>query len=185
MTSRVVGSARALQGARFVLTVAAVGVLGVVGLSRGAYAQPTPHQVEHPYKPMDLAEMTLRARLAATPELDVEPVQGNIFTIFGAGNNIVVSVGADSGILVVDTGKVDMADKVLAVIKKLGTNVDPTRDAPPVPIRGIMNTNVRPESTGGNEKFGAVAEFVRGGEHIMAFENVLHWSVSARATSPG
>jgi glyoxylase-like metal-dependent hydrolase (beta-lactamase superfamily II) len=42
-----------------------------------------------------------------------------------------------------------------------------------VPIRFIINTDARPEDTGGNEKIQAAAEFIRGGEHILAHENVL------------
>ncbi len=171
MTSRVIRSSRALQGARWLTS--ALAIVGFLGAAGRVYAQPLPHQVEHPYNPADLAEMALRARVASTPELEVLPVNGNIYAIFGAGNNIAVSLGADSGILVVDTGRPEMADKVIAVLKALGSNVDPTHNSTPVPIRGIMNTNVRPETTGGNEKLQAAAEFVRGGEHIMAYENVL------------
>ena len=39
--------------------------------------------------------------------------------------------------------------------------------------RVIFNTSAQMDSTGGNEKLQGVAEFVRGGEHIMAHENVL------------
>jgi hypothetical protein len=143
-----------------------------VGVPARVYAQGQPHQIEHPFRPPSMQEMVLRAKAAKTAELDVEPVQGNVFAIFGAGGNVTVSVGLD-GIAVVDTGKAEMSDKLLAVIKKLGEAVEPTRDSPPVPIRVIFNTNARPEYTGGNEKLEGASEFVQGGEHIMAYENVL------------
>ena len=155
--------------------------LGVVGLSAlvafygrpaQVYAQGQPHQVEHPFARQSMEVMTLRAKMASTPDLTVEPVQGNVYAIFGAGGNVTVSVGPD-GLAVVDTGTAAMSDKLLDVITKLGIAVDPTRDSPPVPIRVILNTNVRPEFTGGNEKLEAAAKFVTGGEHIMAYENVL------------
>ena len=99
-------------------------------------------------------------------------VQGNVYALFGAGPNITMSVGPQ-GILMVNTGPAGMEEKILEVVKKLGTGIDPGREAPPVPIRFIVNTSARPDDTGGNEKIQAAAEFIRGGEHILAHEKVL------------
>src|SRR6516164_8282173 len=43
-------------------------------------------------------------------------VRGAIYMLVGAGGNITVSVGED-GVLMVDTGTVEMADKVLAAVR--------------------------------------------------------------------
>jgi cyclase len=161
------------------IVVTAVVLLGTIGCVERAFAQGMPHQIEHPYAPASVREMVLRAQNASTAELNVEPVHGNVFAIFGAGGNITASVGPD-GILLVDTGEAKMADKVLDVVKKLGAGVDPTPGSPPVPIRIIVNTDALAANTGGNEKIQAAAEFITGGggggtggEHIMAHENVL------------
>jgi len=48
-----------------------------------------------------------RAPMTQAPpsgEVDVLPVRGNVYAIFGAGGNIVVSVGND-GVLLVDAGR--------------------------------------------------------------------------------
>jgi len=45
-------------------------------------------------------------------------VQGNVWLLVGAGGNVAVQTG-DEGVLVVDTGLAQNADKLLAAIKKL------------------------------------------------------------------
>ena len=114
----------------------------------------------------------LRAQNASVGDLQVMHVQGHVYALFGAGPNITMSVGPQ-GILMVNTGPAGMEEKILAVVKKLGTGIDPALQAPPVPIRFIVNTSAGPDDTGGNEKIQAAAEFVRGGEHILAHEKVL------------
>jgi len=56
------------------------------------------------------------------PEIHVLPVQGNIYLLAGAGGNITVSTGFD-GTLLVDAGRADMADKVLANLEQLAATV--------------------------------------------------------------
>jgi glyoxylase-like metal-dependent hydrolase (beta-lactamase superfamily II) len=162
-----------------ILIFAIVGFLAAIGSPGRAFAQGMPHQIEHPYAPPSIRETILRARTASTAELNVEPVHGNVYAIFGAGGNITASVGPD-GILLVNTGEAAMAARVLDVVKKLGEGMDPTPGSPPVPIRVIVNTDALPANTGGNEKIQAAAQFITGGggggtggEHIMAHENVL------------
>src|SRR5262249_23915045 len=90
---------------------------------------------------------------AATP-LEILPIRGNLYMLSGGGANIALSVGPD-GVVVVDTGSLQNADRVLAAIqqlqKQLATNGLPvwtfaaeTRSnlprmisppAPPKPIR--------------------------------------------------
>jgi glyoxylase-like metal-dependent hydrolase (beta-lactamase superfamily II) len=55
-------------------------------------------------------------------ELEVLHVKGNIYAIFGAGGNVVVSVGKD-GAFIVDTGMPQNAEKLLAAIQKLQRDV--------------------------------------------------------------
>lgn len=162
-----------------ILIFTAVGFLAAVGSAERTFAQGMPHQIDHPYAPPSIREMVLRARNTSTAALNVEPVHGNVYAIFGAGGNITASVGPD-GILLVNTGEAAMADKVLDVVNRLGAGLDPTPGSPSVPIRLIINTDVLPRNTGGNEKVQAAAKFITagggggtGGEHIMAHENVL------------
>jgi len=97
------------------------------------------------------------------------PVQGNISMIVGAGANLAVSIGED-GVLLVDTGTGENADKVIDFLRKL---------APNKRLRYIINTNVDADHTGGNQKIGAIAQTVGGGNAgagraaIIAHENVV------------
>jgi glyoxylase-like metal-dependent hydrolase (beta-lactamase superfamily II) len=154
------------------LLMPALGFVTIFGSSSRANAQGLPHQTEHPFKPEPIQTQVLRAKYASTAGLEVLPAQGNIYVIFGAGGNIVASVGVD-GIALANTGLPENADKVLATLQKLGDAVDPSSESLPVPIRLILNTDVTAASSGGNEKIQAAAKFVDGGEHIMAHENVL------------
>ena len=68
-------------------------------------------------------------------------VQGDVYMLVGDGGNIAVQVG-EQGALVVDTGKGQLADKVIAAIRKLTDK----------PIQFIVNTSFHPDHTGGNLK---------------------------------
>jgi glyoxylase-like metal-dependent hydrolase (beta-lactamase superfamily II) len=114
------------------------------------------------------------ARAQQPAELQMLPVQGNVYLLAGAGGNIVVQIGAQ-GTLVVDTGLADRSDAVLAAIRKLT----------PKPIQYIINTNVDADYTGGNDalrKAGATytganvtanLTDVKLGAQIFAHDNVL------------
>jgi glyoxylase-like metal-dependent hydrolase (beta-lactamase superfamily II) len=84
--------------------------------------------------------------------VEVLPVQGNVYVIAGAGGNIAVQVG-DDGVLLVDTGSAPLSEKVMAAIRTLSIK----------PIRFIVNTNARPDHTGGNEVFAKAGSKVGGG----------------------
>ncbi len=72
-------------------------------------------------------------------------VAGQVWMISGAGGNVTVQVG-DEGVLVVDPGKEQMADAVIAEIRKIAGDR---------PIRIIVNTQFDPEHSGANEKVAA------------------------------
>jgi glyoxylase-like metal-dependent hydrolase (beta-lactamase superfamily II) len=101
------------------------------------------------------------ARNAA--ELESIHVQGSVYMLVGAGGNIAVQVG-DDGVLVVDTGLAQNADRVVAAIKKLSNK----------PIRWVLNTHFHPDHTGGNEAVAKAGSKTNGGPaEILAHENVL------------
>jgi glyoxylase-like metal-dependent hydrolase (beta-lactamase superfamily II) len=115
----------------------------------------------------------------ADGEIHVEPVQGNVYMLIGAGANITASIGRD-GILLVDSGRAAMSTKVLSKVLQLATDIaaSPAANrcvglhcpsnpygwtspgmnaiinspAPPKPIRFIINTTLDGDHTGGNER---------------------------------
>jgi len=110
---------------------------------------------------------------AADHELHVLPVQGNISMIVGDGANVTASIG-DDGILLVDTGTTQNADKLIELLDRI---------APNKPLRYLINTSADLEHTGGNEKLGPLGSTIAGGNvgagagvgaSIIAHENVLN-----------
>jgi glyoxylase-like metal-dependent hydrolase (beta-lactamase superfamily II) len=114
-------------------------------------------------------------------EFHVLPVRGNIYLITGAGKNITASVGKD-GVMLVDSGPANLAEKTLAVVRDLARRVTsspmparscvgmaqgcqwwsssellPTTASPraPRPIGFIINTSDDPDDVGGNAVIGA------------------------------
>jgi glyoxylase-like metal-dependent hydrolase (beta-lactamase superfamily II) len=86
----------------------------------------------------------------APGEVEILPVQGNVYMLAGAGGNITVQV-AEQGVLMVDTGTAAMSDKVIAAVQSLAKGR---------PLRYIINTNHREDYTGGNEKIAPIGEIV-------------------------
>ncbi|HJT87274.1 MAG TPA: MBL fold metallo-hydrolase [Bryobacteraceae bacterium] len=112
---------------------------------------------------------------ARAQDVEVLPVQGNVYMLAGEGGNVAVQVGK-SGVLVVDTGSGASPEKVLAALRKLS----------PLPVRYILNTSADRDHTGGNaffsKTFGSLAEVsvvntpgstAAGTVQILAHDNVL------------
>jgi glyoxylase-like metal-dependent hydrolase (beta-lactamase superfamily II) len=111
-------------------------------------------------------------------QINVLPVQGNVYLLVGATGNIAIQVGND-GALMVDTGMAQMADQVIATVKQLSKPVTSK------PLRFIINTHFHPDHTGGNEKARAAGATITGGNvagniqdategaAIYAHENVM------------
>jgi glyoxylase-like metal-dependent hydrolase (beta-lactamase superfamily II) len=155
--------------------LAAVGVLLLAGTQTPLVAQ----------APNVAPSSLVRAPMIQPPpagEIEVLPVRGNVFVLFGAGANIVASVGAD-GVLLVDAGTAGMSDKIVAAVsqiqrewsarnepKPLGWGAE-TRSsvadrhivAPPKPIRYIINTGPTKDHVGGNEKLRNAGRTFTGG----------------------
>lgn len=120
------------------------------------------------------------AQQAPASDLEVVQLRPNVYVIGGAGGNVVVQTGPE-GVILVDSGSTEMADKVLATIRRLT----------PLPIRYIINTGMDADHVGGNEKLskaglsilpGAVAAGAglsddlvsnSGAASVLAHENVL------------
>jgi glyoxylase-like metal-dependent hydrolase (beta-lactamase superfamily II) len=113
-------------------------------------------------------------------DLDVVQLRPNFYVIAGAGGNILMQLGPE-GVILVDSGSGEMADKVLATIRRIT----------PLPIRYIINTSMDADHAGGNGKLakagltilaGAIAAGAgltddlvtnSGGASVLAHENVL------------
>ena len=116
------------------------------------------------------------------------PLRDNVYLLAGDRGNVVVQVG-DEGALVVDSGSGRLADKTIAVIRRLSER----------PIQFIANTSARPEHTGGNITLRAAGAdpSVRGsffalqfadagvGATIMAQQNVQTRMVAAGRPAEG
>ncbi|HXE18471.1 MAG TPA: hypothetical protein VN629_02585 [Castellaniella sp.] len=100
-------------------------------------------------------------------DLEIVPVTKNVYMIPGDGGNVVVQVGVD-GVVLVNAGAADGADRLLATIRKIT----------PLPIRYIINTDGDPGSTGGNSAIAAAGQSLYNpplgpGAAIMAYSSVL------------
>ena len=112
-------------------------------------------------------------------QIQVTPVQGNIYVLSGAGGNITVQAGKD-GVLMVDTGLAASASGVMAEVRKLST----------APVLFIINTHVHPDHVGGNEAFAKVsggAEIGNTGGRLdgdQPLKIIAHKNVLNRMTTP-
>jgi glyoxylase-like metal-dependent hydrolase (beta-lactamase superfamily II) len=131
--------------------------------------------------PQALARQSAGDRRQATADsLDLVQIRPNFYVIAGAGGNIVMQTGPE-GVILVDSGSTENADKVLATIRRVTD----------LPIRYIINTSMDADHVGGNERLaraglsilpGAVAAGAglsddlvsnSGRASVLAHENVL------------
>jgi cyclase len=138
---------------------------------------------------------------SADGNIEVVPIRDNIYLIGGAGSNIVISAGAE-GVLMVDSGLAENADKVLQAVQGLTVELNKFKQPvtrfsasgsgdvlasyrPPKPIRFLLNTSALPEHTAGNPKIAAAGKTFTGGNvtgdlgdvtegaAVLSHENVL------------
>jgi cyclase len=128
-----------------------------------------------------LAQQNRPASLRNEPSaIEIIPMRGNIYMLAGSGSNITISVGSD-GVLLVDSGAAEVADKTLAAIQRLsrelttfaqpvkrvegggGSGEVLTSSLPPKPIRFIINTSSLPDHTGGNVVLAEAGKTFTGG----------------------
>jgi cyclase len=144
------------------------------------------------------------ALVAQQGDVHILPLRGNVYLLVGAGANITLSVGKE-GVLLVDAGTAQMADKVVAAIAQLSKDVNaPTvarpcaglgcsgnefasllgtiaSPAPPKPIQYIINTNADPDHTGGNAKIAAAGTTIGGGPGLGQFVGIVKESATIYA----
>src|SRR5581483_2207385 len=94
---------------------------------------------------------------ARNQDIHVLPVQGNVYMLVGAGGNIAVQTGKD-GVLLVDAGLEQSADKVLDTVRGLSKGT----------IRYIIDTHFHPDHVGGNEKISKAGRTIAGGNVVAA-----------------
>ncbi|HET8697447.1 MAG TPA: MBL fold metallo-hydrolase [Gammaproteobacteria bacterium] len=90
------------------------------------------------------------AAAAGDDELEVLPVQGNVYMIAGGGGNSTVQIGPEA-VVVVDTKTGEVADRMIEAIRKLSSK----------PIRHIIVTSADPDHVGGNEQVSKAGTYVR------------------------
>lgn len=107
-------------------------------------------------------------------EIHVLPVQGNVYMLIGADGNVSVQVG-EEGVLIVDTLREELSDRLLAAIRELSGG----------PIRYVISTHAHADNTGGNATIAQAGSNIAGGNvlgaiadagetaKIIAHENVL------------
>jgi len=132
-----------------------------------------------------IGESSKRAGDSASNGLETLPVQKNVYVLAGEGGDITLQIGKD-GVLVVDTGRVEMSAAALAAIRKFTGK----------PIHYIINTRFDPDHSGGNEAFGKAGSTITGGDvaddisdlekgaAILAHQRVLERMSSPEAKQP-
>jgi glyoxylase-like metal-dependent hydrolase (beta-lactamase superfamily II) len=82
-----------------------------------------------------------------TGDLEVLPIQKNVYLLAGGGGNVIVQVGP-SGSIMVDSKSGPLTEKMLAEIRKLSPSTKP--------VRYVLNTSADADHVGGNEKLAEV-----------------------------
>ncbi|HUK35923.1 MAG TPA: MBL fold metallo-hydrolase [Vicinamibacterales bacterium] len=148
--------------------------------------------------------LSTAALVAQQADIHILPLRGNVYMLVGAGANITLSIGKE-GVLLVDAGTVQAADKVIAAVAQLskdtngpsvakpcaglgcsgnefasllGTIASP---APPKPIQYIIDTSADADHTGGNAKIAAAGTTYGGGPGLGQFVGVVKESATIYA----
>ena len=98
-------------------------------------------------------------------EIQVIPVQGNVYLLVGAGGNTTAQVGRD-GVFLVDSQFAPMAEKILEALR-------PFTDGP---LRYVVNTHMHPDHIGGNARFRQLAP----GNSLEPFSIIAHQNTLMR-----
>jgi glyoxylase-like metal-dependent hydrolase (beta-lactamase superfamily II) len=123
------------------------------------------------------------SRVHAQREVDVLPVQGNVFAIFGAEANTTAQVGTE-GTLLVDAQPAALSDRILEAVRRLSAR----------PIRHLVLTSADESRAGGAGNLSGAGRYVRiidsidprGGDtraSIIAHLNVLNRLTASGAPS--
>ncbi len=131
-------------------------------------------------KTLTVLLLALPFAASAQSDLEVLPVQGNVFAIFGPGGNSTVQVGSE-GVVVVDTQPAALSAQMVEAIGHLS----------PKPIRHVILTNESDQSSGGAANLAKAGVYVRvidsvdprGGDSRAAI--MAHLSVLDRMTDAG
>jgi glyoxylase-like metal-dependent hydrolase (beta-lactamase superfamily II) len=122
-----------------------------------------------------------QAKNPDTGEVQLLPVQGNVYMLAGAGGNVVVQVGPSGG-LIVDSKSAAQVDRILAEVKKLDTSGKP--------VKYLLNTSADADHIGGNERMakalGSLANWTiinTPGATQNAVQIIAHDNVLARAST--
>lgn len=99
-----------------------------------------------------LGDVAIAQSQQARAALEVVQLQPNFYMITSAGSNIGVQIGQE-GVVLVDAGTAQMADAVVAAVKKLTDQ----------PIRYIINTSADADHVAGNEKIARAGRSLFGG----------------------
>lgn len=145
------------------LTAARVPAEGARGGSATLYPEYTRRLAELAAAPaVPLRQQVQDVPMGPTPErvlplqpatgVRVQPVQGHVYMVAGAGANIAVQVG-DDGVLLVDTGSGELTGDVLAAVRQLANR----------PIRYILNTHAHIDHVGGNAALATAGVPAEGG----------------------
>jgi cyclase len=115
----------------------------------------------------------LKVQPSFAQDLEILPVQSNIYMLVGAGSNITAQVGRD-GVILVDAGSANRSESVIAAVRKLVRNPNTIQGK----IRYIVNTSIDLDHRGGNQavaKVGFTAGSDAGGPAvIIGHENSLN-----------
>lgn len=90
----------------------------------------------------------------------------NTLAVVDAGGSNVVALTSGDGILLVDTGPPNNADRLLTALRSLGGNTS---------VRTIFNTHHHVEQTGNNEAFAAAGAGIVAHDRTRQWMSVDHW----------